>query len=100
MALSERSRQEMYAAFEKQVGKEPALTLLELLPPVGWKDVATKQDLEILEFKMDARFSEMKSLFSEMRSYVDEKIKVAVISLATVNIAVLGVLIAIIGIKR
>ncbi len=30
---------------------------MELLPPVGWADVATKQDLATLETAMDARFS-------------------------------------------
>ena len=30
---------------------------MELLPPVGWADVATKQDLATLETGMDARFS-------------------------------------------
>jgi len=35
---------------------------MELLPPVGWADVATKQDLVLLEAKidrLDARFDEL-----------------------------------------
>ena len=29
---------------------------MELLPPVGWADVATKHDLLMLEGRVDARF--------------------------------------------
>jgi hypothetical protein len=29
---------------------------MELLPPVGWADVATKHDLVLLEQRLEARF--------------------------------------------
>jgi hypothetical protein len=29
--------------------------LMELLPPVGWADVATKHDLDVLEHRLEAR---------------------------------------------
>ena len=29
---------------------------MELRPPIGWADVATKQDLELLELRLEARF--------------------------------------------
>jgi hypothetical protein len=29
---------------------------MEMLPPVGWADVAAKQDLAILEARLEARF--------------------------------------------
>ena len=81
MALSERSRQEMYTAFEKQVGKEAALTLMEHLPPVGWADVATKQDLEILELRLTAD--------------IDNKLKNQFIAIVTTNAVVVGLLLTI-----
>jgi len=43
-------------------GDDAGITLMELLPPVGWADVATKQDLVLLEAKidrLDARFDEL-----------------------------------------
>lgn len=59
--LDERARHELYRAAEQLLGEEQANTLMSLLPPVGWADVATKDDLHQLEARMDVRFAEMES---------------------------------------
>jgi hypothetical protein len=41
MALDERARHELFLRLEQVVGRESAETLVEMLPPVGWADVAT-----------------------------------------------------------
>ena len=46
MATDERARYQLYLEVERTLGAEAATTLMELLPPVGWADVATKRDLE------------------------------------------------------
>lgn len=38
------------------MGSESAETLMNLLPPVGWADVATNHDLSALEQRLDLRF--------------------------------------------
>jgi hypothetical protein len=48
MAIDERSRKELYDTLEAKLGRKPADTAMALLPPVGWADVATKQDVELL----------------------------------------------------
>ncbi len=48
MALDERARHELFLRLEQALGPESAETLMELLPPVGWADVATKRDLDAL----------------------------------------------------
>jgi hypothetical protein len=53
MAISEESRHEMYVKLEEVLGARVAATMMEHLPPVGWADVATKRDLELL--KLDIR---------------------------------------------
>ena len=54
MAITEQSRYELYQSLEEIMGKERATTLMEHLPPVGWADVATKSDLQLLQMTLTA----------------------------------------------
>ena len=60
MAVDERSRLQLADAAKRAFGDDAGITLMELLPPVGWADVATRQDLEYiaarLESRLEARF--------------------------------------------
>jgi len=56
MALDERARHELFLHLERVLGPESAETLMEMLPPTGWADVATKRDLDALDQRMDLRF--------------------------------------------
>ena len=56
MALDERARHELFLRLEAVLGPESAETLMEMMPPVGWADVATKHDLDALEERMNLRF--------------------------------------------
>ncbi len=56
MALDERARHELFLRLERALGPAGAETLMELLPPVGWADVATKRDLDALEERINLRF--------------------------------------------
>ncbi len=57
MSITEASRFQLRTAIGKILDEEAADTLMELLPPVGWADVATKTDLQHLrdELKGDIR---------------------------------------------
>ena len=46
MAITEDRRHELHARLIEVLGQQRATTLMELLPPVGWADVATKRDLD------------------------------------------------------
>jgi hypothetical protein len=66
MALDERSRHELFLRLEEVLGPQPAEALMELMPPVGWADVATKRDLDALEQRMELRFKAVDHQFEAM----------------------------------
>ena len=45
---------------------------MELLAPVGWADVATKQDLLALETRMDARLMALEARTGKVEDELDE----------------------------
>lgn len=45
--------------------------MMELLPPVGWADVATKRDLDQLEGRMDLRFDKVDLRFDQLEERMD-----------------------------
>jgi hypothetical protein len=58
MSISEQSRHQLYQRLEEILGPGPAATLMEHLPPVGWADVATKRDLDVLESRLRGEFGQ------------------------------------------
>ncbi|HLF99047.1 MAG TPA: hypothetical protein VI916_01140 [Acidimicrobiia bacterium] len=65
MAITEEMRHQIYEAFRASLGDEVANSLMEMLPPVGWADVATRQDLAAIEERMDLRFGVFESRLGE-----------------------------------
>jgi hypothetical protein len=66
MAISEESRHHLYQRLEEVLGPAEATVLMEHLPPVGWADVATKRDLDVLENRMAARFERVDERFTDV----------------------------------
>jgi len=56
MTVDERNRLQLAEALKRVLGDSEGITLMELLPPVGWADVATRHDLLALEQRIDLRF--------------------------------------------
>ncbi len=69
--LSERRRHDLYATCRERLGEEATETLMELLPPVGWADVATRSDFESFGaiFRTDLR-SEIAAVRSELHAEI------------------------------
>jgi hypothetical protein len=65
MAVDERRRKALYDALGRRIGPEEATTLMELLPPVGWADVATKRDLDVLAKELRSEMRAMEGRLAE-----------------------------------
>jgi len=84
MSVTEYERNQLFRWFEEHMGKEQATTMMSLLPPVGWTDLATKRDLDALAERldtkidhlaerMDARFEKVDARFEALIERFDAK---------------------------
>ena len=67
MAPGEAQRLQLYEELVKKFGDEPAMTLMESLPPVDWHELATKDDLAALEERVNSRFEVVDARFDALR---------------------------------
>jgi hypothetical protein len=75
MAVDERARKRLHDALERALGSEEAATMMSLVPPVGWADVATKRDLDHLETRIKA---DMERLARRLVMWTSSMVMVAV----------------------
>jgi hypothetical protein len=62
---TEAGRHRLYETAKEKLGEREAKELMELLPPVGWADVATKADVDQLRTELGA---EMRTLSADLRA--------------------------------
>ena len=55
MEVTEYDRHQLFVWFEERMGPERAATMMNLIPPIGWFELASKHDLVELEGRLDAR---------------------------------------------
>jgi DNA anti-recombination protein RmuC len=80
--VSEIERRQLHKEVENIMSDDSAAVLMRLLPPVGWNDFATKQDLETLGKFMQLGFNnsllelrnEMNTEFAAVRSELHHEI--------------------------
>jgi hypothetical protein len=88
--VSDEARRDLYEVLERRLGQGPAGTLMELLPPVGWADVARTSDLVALRGEMAQVRGEMAELRAELRGEMAElraEVKAQLPRLIAANIA-------------
>jgi hypothetical protein len=71
MTIDEEARLELAEAAKRVLGERAGVTLMELLPPVGWADVATKHDLAALEERMNLCFALLDQRFASVDQRFD-----------------------------
>lgn len=86
MSTDEARRLLLHDAARDASGPDAALVLMEMLPPTGWADVATKRDLDALEERLgtrlaaqegrvEARFDIVDARFEALRFELDARIE-------------------------
>ena len=88
--VSDQDRRNLYEALERQLGGGPAATIMELLPPVGWADVARQADLVGVRGEMAEIRGEMAELRAELKGEIAElrgEVKAQLPKLIAANIA-------------
>lgn len=66
--VSDHDRRDLHDALERRLGEGPAATLMELLPPVGWADVARQSDLVAVRGEMAQLRGEIAELRGEIKA--------------------------------
>ena len=66
--VSDHDRRNLLTALERQLGEAPAATLMELLPSVGWGDLARQSDIGVLRGDL----AELRGEMAEVRGEVAE----------------------------
>lgn len=59
MSVSEFQRHQVFQWFEEAMGPEKAAIMMDLLPPVGWGDIATRADLELVRAEIRSANAEL-----------------------------------------
>ena len=70
--VSDHDRRLLFTALERRLGAQPAAVLMELLPPVGWSDVARQSDLVAIRGEMAELRGEMAELRAELKGDMAE----------------------------
>jgi hypothetical protein len=65
---SDHDRRQLYAVLERHLGQGPAATLMELLPLVGWADVARQSDITALRGEMAELRAQLRGEMAELRA--------------------------------
>lgn len=72
MTTTDNDRRILHSAFEKACGPRPAEILMEHLPPAGWRDLATKSDVEsaslLLRTDMEVEFANVRTEIAGLRT--------------------------------
>lgn len=70
MAVQSRDWIELHDLLRESLGEQTADKLMDFLPPVGWADVATKDDLRALETRLRGEMAEVRGEIAELRGQI------------------------------
>jgi hypothetical protein len=91
MAITDEDRYELFTTLRETLGARDAARMMELLPPVGWSDVARQRDVDRRFDEIDRRFSDLPRVFAtkdDLRAQTNRYIGWMVVTNATLVAAV------------
>ena len=91
MSVSESERHQVFQWFEEAMGPERAAVVMQMLPSVGWADLATRDDLRSLAVELR---SEMAELRGEVHLALAQQTRMIVLSVLASNATMLGLVMA------
>ena len=74
MSVTEFQRHQVFQWLEANMGPEKAAVMMDLLPPVGWGDVATNGDLAVLRSEVRAEIAGVRTEVAELRGEMHEQL--------------------------
>lgn len=82
MLIDEAARHALHSRLDEVLGPDEAVCLMAHLPPVGWADVATKQDLVLLKQDIALLHKELEGLeerlTDKLTAYFEKEIRRAI----------------------
>lgn len=92
MTIDEHTRHGIHTWFVEAMGERYGDGLMSMLPPTGWADVATKQDLAQLEDRLELRFDNVEQRFEHGFGMIDQRFGMIDQRFETMEYKVLGAL--------
>ena len=95
MSITEASRFQLRTAIGQILSEEAADTLMELLPPVGWANVATKTDLQHLRDELKTNIQALQLSFeTTLEKRLHEQTKWFITTMIAMNAVTVAVAVA------
>ncbi len=70
--INDADRRKLHSALLEALGPEPSGLLMELLPPTGWANLATQQDISIVRADIDIVRSDIDIAKTELRIEIQD----------------------------
>ena len=101
MALTEDLRHRIHNALEELMEPELANGIMDMLPPAGWADVATKRDLDhlatTLRSETDGLRADLRVMRAELQADFQRGLRTQLLALMSFNVTLVVAVAAIAG---
>jgi len=91
---TEAERRDLFGALERSLGAVPAATLMELVPPVGWGDVARRADVEAQGVALRGEMAELRGELVTLSARIDGLLPRQLLADVPLAFAVAGLVLA------